>query len=73
MRAPTRFDESRSSSLNGVTFSARRRADPKDWLLGLVFGGALAISVLLAITFALGLAWVIVVIVQDLGRRLAGG
>jgi hypothetical protein len=73
MRSPTRFDEPRGSSLNGVMFSARRRAGLGDYVFGLAIGASAALSVLLAVALTLGLAWVIVVIVQDLGRRLASG
>lgn len=73
MRSPTRYDEPRTSSLNGVMFSARRRADSRDYVFGLVIGATAALTLLLLIALTLGLAWAIVVIAQDLGRRLAGG
>jgi hypothetical protein len=51
----------------------RRRPDLGEWIFGLMLGGAFALSVLLGLALGATLLWLIVVVVQDLGRRLAGG
>ena len=59
------------TSTNGLPLRRRRRrADPFEWFLGLVLGGALVCSVLLVLAISVGCIWLIVVLLEDIARRL---
>ncbi|HEY1294708.1 MAG TPA: hypothetical protein VGJ60_16645 [Chloroflexota bacterium] len=70
--------EQQHTRTNGATFNVsyrqrrRRRPDLGEWIFGVMLGGAFALSLLLGLALGLTLLWLIVVIVQDLGRRLGG-
>jgi hypothetical protein len=71
--------EQQRTAANGAVASVsyrerrrRRRPDLGEWLFGIVLGGALAVSALLVLALGMGAVWLIVVVVQDLARRLAG-
>jgi hypothetical protein len=50
----------------------RRRPDFFDRAFALILGGAMVTALLLAVAVALGAIWLIVVVVQDLARRVGG-
>ena len=72
----TTLDE-RRPGINGVqplvSYRARRRRpDLFEHVLGLLIGGSLVVSLLLLIALTFGSVWLIVVVLQDLMRRLGG-
>ena len=54
-----------------VTRTKRRPPDIMERLLAFILGGAMVVSILLVLALGIGLVWLIVVVVQDLGRRLS--
>lgn len=58
-------------SVNGALYRRRRRFDPIEWLIGLMFGGAVVCSFLLVLAFSLSAIWLIIVLLEDIARRLA--